>query len=317
MKTNGVFSYRRFQMMEKAVFIMIRTDLAEELRTQAMLSTAKEAQGELDGILYNERQEGFIRISTIEIIDERGEKTLGKPKGKYVTLSFPTAAHLTYADFLKLCDAVSVELRAFCWDYSHTLVCGIGNRDLSSDALGAIAADHVLVTHHLRHMDGMPLGMGGFGDVSAFTPGSTAKTGLETAAIVHSIVENVRPDAVIAIDALAAREADRLARTIQISDTGITPGSGIGNVRSALNEETLGVPVIAIGVPTVVDTATLLRDALDGFSPNEEIISMLSGLFVAPKEIDMIAENMGKVIGYAINRTLHGDFPYEEMAMMV
>ena len=290
---------------------MIRTDLAEELRTHAMASQAKQAKGELDGILYNERKEDFIRISTIEITDERGEEILGKPKGKYVTLSFPTAAHLTYADFLKLCDAVSVELRAFCWDYSHTLVCGIGNRDLSSDALGAIAADHVLVTHHLKQMDGMPIGMGGFGDVSAFAPGSTAKTGLETAAIIHSVVENAHPDAVI------AREADRLARTIQISDTGITPGSGIGNLRSALNRETVGVPVIAIGVPTVVDTATLLRDALEGFSPNEEIISTLSGLFVAPKEIDMISENMGRVIGYAINRTLHGDFPYEEMAMMV
>ena len=125
------------------------------------------------------------------------------------------------------------------------------------------------------------------------------------------------PDAVIAVDALAAREADRLARTIQISDTGITPGSGVGNMRSSLNEKTVGVPVIAIGVPTVVDTATLLRDALEGFSPNEEIISSLAGLFVAPKEIDAIAENMGKVIGYAINRTLHGNFPYEEMAMMV
>jgi spore protease len=267
--------------------------------------------------LYNERRDDFIRISTIEITDERGEKTLGKPKGKYVTISFPSAANLTYADFLKLCDAVSVELRAFCWDFSHTLVCGIGNRDLSSDALGVIAADHVLVTHHLKQMDGMPLGMGGFGDVSAFSPGSAAKTGIETAAIVHCIVDNIRPDAVIAIDALAAREADRLARTIQISDVGITPGSGVGNVRSALNQKTVGVPVIAVGVPTVVDTATLLRDALEGFSPNEEVIASLSGLFVAPKEIDMIAENMGKVIGYAINRTLHGDFPYEEMAMMV
>ena len=296
---------------------MIRTDLAEELRTHAMSSRAKQAQGELDGILYNERKEDFIRISTIEITDERGERALGKPKGKYVTISFPSAANLTYADFLKLCDAVSVELRAFCWDFSHTLVCGIGNQDLSSDALGPIAANHILVTHHLKQMDGMPIGMGGFGDVSAFIPGSMAKTGMETAAMIHSIVDHARPDAVIAIEALAAREADRLARTIQISDSGITPGSGIGNVRSALNRETVGVPVIAIGVPTVVDTATLLHDALKENFPNEEVISSLSGLFVAPKEIDAIAENMGKVIGYAINRTLHGDFPYEEMAMMV
>ena len=296
---------------------MIRTDLAEELRTYAMSKRAKEEQGELDGILYNERQEDFIRISTIEIVDERGEKILGKPKGKYVTISFPTAAHISYADFLRLCDALSAELRAFCWDYSHTLVCGIGNRELASDALGVIAAEHVLATHHMKQMDGIPLGIGGFGDVSSFSPGPMSRTGIETAALIHSVVENQKPDAVIAIDALAAREADRLARTIQISDTGITPGSGIGSIGSALNLETLGVPVIAIGVPTVVDTATLLRDALEGNSPNESVISSLSGLFVAPKEIDVIAENMGKAIGYALNRTLHGDFPYEEMEMIV
>ncbi|MBR7161341.1 MAG: GPR endopeptidase [Clostridia bacterium] len=296
---------------------MIRTDLAEELRTYAMSKRAKEEKGELDGILYNERQEDFIKISTIEILDERGERILGKPKGKYVTISFPTAAHLSYADFLKLCDALAVELRAFCWDYSHTLVCGIGNRELSSDALGVIAAEHVLTTHHMKRMDGIPIGIGGFGDVSSFAPGPATKTGMETAELVHSVVEKERPDAVIAVDALAAREADRLARTIQISDTGITPGSGLGSVRSALNFETLGVPVIAVGVPTVVDTATLLRDALEGNSPNESVIASLAGLFVAPKEIDAIAKNMGKAIGYALNRALHGDFPYEEMAMIV
>ncbi|MBQ8498068.1 MAG: GPR endopeptidase [Clostridia bacterium] len=294
----------------------IRTDLAEELRTHAMTMRAKEKAGDIDGVLYNERTEDFIKISTIEITNETGEKTLGKPKGRYVTISFPTAANLSYRDFITLCDTVSVELRAFCWDYSHTLVCGIGNRELSADALGVLAAENVLVTHHLKRMDGVPLGMSGFGDVSAFSPGTMANTGAESAELIHSVVDKLRPDAVIAIDALAARDASRLARTIQISDTGIAPGSGIGNRREALNAETLGIPVIAIGVPTVVDTATLLRDALEGRSPNENILRSLSGLFVAPKEIDEIASNMARLIGYALNRTLHGDFPYEEMAMM-
>lgn len=294
----------------------IRTDLAEELRSHVMTMRAKEKAGDIDGVLYNERTEDFIKISTIEIINETGEKTLGKPKGRYVTISFPTAANLTYRDFITLCDTVSVELRAFCWNHAHTLVCGIGNRELSADALGVLAAENVLVTHHLKRMDGIPFGMSGFGDVSSFSPGTMAKTGAESADLIHSVVENLRPDAVVAIDALAARDACRLARTIQISDTGIAPGSGIGNRRETLNEETLGIPVIAIGVPTVVDTATLLRDALEGRSPNENILRSLSGLFVAPKEIDEIVSNMAKLIGYALNRTLHGDFPYEEMAMM-
>lgn len=295
----------------------IRTDLAEELRTQAMSMRAKEKKGEIDGILYNERTEDFIKITTIEIINEMGEKALGKPKGRYVTISFPTAANLCYGDFLSLCDAVSKELRAFCWDYSHTLVCGIGNRALSADALGVLTADNVLVTHHLKHMDGIPLGVSGFGDVSAFSPGPMAKTGAESAELIRSIVDKLRPDAIIAVDALAARDATRLARTIQISDTGIAPGSGIGNARMALTEESLGVPVIAIGVPTVVDTATLVRDSLEGRSPNENLLRELSGLFVAPKEIDTISENLSRLIGWAINRALHGNFSYEEMAMMV
>ena len=295
----------------------IRTDLAEELRTQAMSMRAKEKKGEIDGILYNERTEDFIKITTIEIINEMGEKALGKPKGRYVTVSFPTAANLCYRDFLSLCDAVSKELRAFCWDYSHTLVCGIGNRALSADALGVLTADNVLVTHHLKHMDGIPLGVSGFGDVSAFSPGPMAKTGAESAELIRSIVDKLRPDAIIAVDALAARDATRLARTIQISDTGIAPGSGIGNARMALTEESLGVPVIAIGVPTVVDTATLVRDSLEGRSPNENLLRELSGLFVAPKEIDTISENLSRLIGWAINRALHGNFSYEEMAMMV
>ena len=295
----------------------IRTDLAEELRTQAMSMRAKEKKGEIDGILYNERTEDFIKITTIEIINEMGEKALGKPKGRYVTVSFPTAANLCYGDFLSLCDAVSKELRAFCWDYSHTLVCGIGNRALSADALGVLTTDNVLVTHHLKHMDGIPLGVSGFGDVSAFSPGPMAKTGAESAELIRSIVDKLRPDAIIAVDALAARDATRLARTIQISDTGIAPGSGIGNARMALTEESLGVPVIAIGVPTVVDTATLVRDSLEGRSPNENLLRELSGLFVAPKEIDAISENLSRLIGWAINRALHGNFSYEEMAMMV
>ena len=294
----------------------IKTDLAEELRTHTMSRQAKEDQGKIDGILYNEHTDGFIKISKIEIINENGEKTLGKPKGRYVTISFPTAAHLTYADFIKLCDAVSVELRAFCWGYSHTLVCGIGNRALSADAVGVLAAENIVVTHHCKQMDGIPFGMSGFGDVSVFSPGTLAQTGSESATLIRSIAEDIHPDVIVAIDALAARDATRLARTIQISDTGITPGSGIGNGKTALNMETMGIPVIAIGVPTVVDTATLLYDALEGQDPDEKILDSLKGLFVAPKEIDTISQHMGKLIGYALNRTLHGDFSYEEMAML-
>lgn len=292
----------------------IRTDLAEELRDRVMRETAKRAAGELDGVLYREKKKDGFRISRLEIQNEEGEKRLGKPKGNYVTVSFPTAANLGYAEFLSLCDAVAGEIRMLCGNKRRVLVCGVGNGAFAADALGVIAARHVLVTHHLKAV--MSPHMDAFADIAAITPGIMAKTGMETADVVKSAVQTVKPDAVLVIDALAAREADRLARTIQLSDTGISPGSGIGNRRSALDKKTLGVPVIAIGVPTVVDTATLVYDALAGKDIDEEALKKLSGFFVAPKEIDVIAENLGKLIGYAINRAFHGDFPYEEMAMM-
>ncbi|MBO5046945.1 MAG: GPR endopeptidase [Clostridia bacterium] len=292
----------------------IRTDLAEEMRDRAMTKTAREKQGELDGIVFHEKKEGDIRISTIAIQTAEGEKELGRPIGNYVTISFPTAANLGYAEFLGLCDIVSRELRALCKGKKRVLVCGVGNGAFAADALGVIAARHVLVTHHLKEM--MSPHMDAFADIAAITPGIMAKTGMESADMVKSAVSSVHPDIVVVIDALAAREADRLARTIQISDTGLAPGSGLGNHRAVLDEKTLGVPVIAIGVPTVVDTATLVYDALAGRDIDENALKKLSGFFVAPKEIDVIAENLGKLIGYAINRAFHGDFPYEEMAMM-
>ncbi len=292
----------------------IRTDLAEEMRDRAMTALAREKEGELDGIVFREKKMGDIRISTIEIRTDEGEKQLGRPIGNYVTISFPTAANLGYAEFLALCDAVAREIRSLCGEKKRILVCGIGNGAFAADALGVIAARHVLVTHHLKEM--MSPHMDAFADIAAITPGIMAKTGMETADMVKGAVETVRPDAVLVIDALAAREADRLARTIQLSNTGLSPGSGLGNHRSALNERTLGVPVVSIGVPTVVDTATLVYDALSGKDIDESALKKLSGFFVAPKEIDVIAENLGKLIGYAINRAFHGDFPYEEMAMM-
>ncbi len=292
----------------------IRTDLAEELRDREMTREASAHAGELDGVVFSEEMRGDLRTSTIEIKSREGEKRLGKPMGRYITVSFPTATGWDYASFLALCDTVAANLRRLCGGGRRILVCGVGNEAFAADALGVIAVRYTLVTHHLRDA-GLPY-MEAFADIAALVPGITAGTGMETADLVRSAVEAVKPDVVIAVDALASRSAERLARTVQLSDTGLSPGSGVGNRRDALDRETLGVPVIAVGVPTVVDAATLVADALEGEALNEEAMEKLSGLFVAPKEIDLIAENLGKMIGYAINRAFHGDFPYEEMAMM-
>lgn len=294
----------------------IRTDLAEELRDRAMSAEAKADSGELDGVLYRETEKGDVKISTIEIVNENGEKKLGKKCGKYVTISYPTASRLGYAELIALCDILAEQIRSLCGDVSSALVCGLGNRALAADAVGVLAAEKVLVTHHMKKNDSSFFRKSGFFDLAALSPGVMAKTGMEAADLVKSAVEDLRPDVVIAVDSLAAREAARLARTIQLSDTGLSPGSGVGNRRASFDRAYIGVPVIAIGVPTVVDTATLVYDALEGKETNPALLQKLSGLFVSPKEIDVIAENVGKIIGYAINRAFHGDFSYEEMAMM-
>lgn len=292
----------------------IRTDLAEELRDREMERIAAEHKGEIDGIRYSEKTNGKIRTSAIEIITDAGAERIGKPKGRYVTISFPTASGLDYSGFLALCDIVAEQLCRFCAKKKRILICGVGNEAFAADALGVIAVRNVLVTHHLREA-GVPY-MDAFGDVAAITPGIMGKTGVETATLVKSAVDAIKPEAVVAVDALAARSAERLARTVQLSDAGISPGSGLGNRRDALDEQTLGVPVIAVGVPTMVDAATLVEDALQGAPVNGEAMKKLSGLFVSPKEIDVIVENLGKMIGYAMNRAFHGDLPYEEMAML-
>ncbi len=290
-----------------------RTDLAEELRDHAMQEEAAARKGALDGIRYEETMRESIRISAIDVKTEEGARRLKKPQGRYVTFSFPKVTDLGYGDFLRLTDALSEELSTMLGKTERILICGLGNDRFAADALGVLSIRHILVTHHLKQMTPH---MEEFGDLAAITPGIMAKTGMESADIVKSAVETIRPDAVLVIDAMAAREATRLARTLQLSDTGLFPGSGLGNHRKALNAETLGVPTLALGVPTVVDAATLVSDALMGTPIKNEAIEALSGLFVSPKEIDLVTETLSKVIGYAVNRAVHGDLPYEEMAML-
>ncbi len=290
----------------------IRTDLAEELRGRAMEQSAREKKGELDGVVYEEETQGRLRTSRIKILNGQGEKTIGKAKGSYVTISFPAAGELSYEEFTSLSDLLAREIRALAGERESVLVAGLGNDRFAADALGVIAVRHTLVTHHLKGNEAFSA----FGDIAAVTPGIMAKTGMESAELIAGAVKSVSPSLVIAIDAMAAREAGRLARTVQLCNTGIFPGAGLGNHRRELSEKTLGVPVLAIGVPTAVDAATLVYDALEGQRIDEKSMEKLSGFFVCPKDIDLVAELLGKLIGHAINRAFHGDISYEEMEML-
>lgn len=300
-----------------------RTDLASELRTHAMRTYAEENRGEPDGVVCRERNlGGGITENRIEITSKEGENAIGKPMGTYLTLFFPPAASLDYETAGTLTRLLSERIKTLCGETApkagRVLFCGLGNREITPDALGSAAADRVLATHHLLISDPETFAAVGFSDMAVFAPGVMAQTGMEAQELVAATVEKLRPDVVIAVDALCARDPERLFRTVQISTTGIAPGSGIGNLRGALNRETLGVPVLGLGVPTVIESATMVRDALAD-RPEEErqkAAEKLAGLFVSPKDADLSVRLLSSVVGDAVNTAFQEGLSAEEMAMM-
>ena len=202
--------------------------------------------------------------------------------------------------------AVGKELKNLIPDTGGALVIGLGNAAMTPDAIGPLAADYILITRNL--INNMPKRFAGFREAAAWKTGVAGTTGIESAEAVRGLIDQVRPAVVIAIDALAARKRERLCNTIQICDSGIAPGSGVGNDRNALNYNSMGVPVIAIGVPTVIDAATLAADLLEEYAGDDKIADILrnqhGGLMVTPKEIDGQVRDLAKVIGYGVNWSL-------------
>ncbi|MDR3862252.1 MAG: GPR endopeptidase [Flavonifractor sp.] len=199
------------------------------------------------------------------------------------------------------------------------LVVGLGNRAITPDNIGPKAADQTMVTRHL--VERVPEHFGSFRPVAALAAGVLGTTGMESGEVVRAVAEQIKPACVVAVDALASRSLRRVCRTIQLADTGITPGSGVGNARAALNAETLGVPVIAVGVPTVVDAATLTCDVLAEAGKGELNPAALqgagNGLIVTPKDIDTQVHDLAKVIGYGINLALHTGLTIEDVELFL
>lgn len=292
------------------------TDLALEDK-ERFESDNVEVSGVSVEEVYNDEKD--IQVTTVKILTENGAKVMRKPVGTYITMEAPnmTVPDEDYqigiaeelAGYLK--ELLEIEKK----DYT-VLVVGLGNRDVTPDALGPLVVEELHVTRHIIKeygkyaMDEKEAHM-----VSAIAPGVMAQTGMETSEIVKGIVDEIKPDFVIAIDALAARNTKRLNRTIQVADTGINPGSGVGNHRAGITKETLGIPVIAIGVPTVVDAATIVRDTMESMMDNMEniepaekyealnqmIAPHLYGMFVTPKDIDETIARLGLLISEALN----------------
>lgn len=295
----------------------IRTDLALEATELFREETGKVSS--IPGVLAREKQRGGYKVSTVEILDARGEAALGKPKGKYVTVELDAFIRREENAFTEAVEILADELRDMLHFpvSSSIMVAGLGNRDITPDAIGPCALDNLMVTRHLREK--LPEYFGTFRPVSALRSGVLGTTGIESGDIIAAVSAATKPAAVVAIDALASRSMDRLCRTVQIADTGIVPGSGVGNARQALSRKTLGVPVIAVGVPTVVDAATLSYELAGtaGLDVSQQSLDALAGMIVTPRDIDKNVADISKLIGYALNLALHDNLTIEDVDMFL
>ncbi len=298
--------------------IVKRTDLAVEAREIWRESAGETTQ--LQGVEAKEKLSRGLIIETVKILDENGEKALNKPKGSYVTVSLGNNAG-DAAQFSETCMALADELRLLLpeGDKSQILVVGLGNRYITPDNLGPNTLRHTMVTRHL--VEQVSEYFGNFRPVSTLEPGVLANTGVESAEIIKALTEKIRPAAVIAVDALTSRRMKRVCTTIQIADTGIVPGSGVGNSRAEISRNSLGVPVIAIGVPTIVDAGTLASDLMESSGMGEVDPSAFGdfggNVMVTPRDIDERISELAKIVGYGINLALHKDISIDDIAAFV
>lgn len=310
----------------------VRTDLALE---------ARESYGEDDirirGVKIEEEADDEREIYTtlVTIETENGAKAMGKPVGTYITIEAPNMSVPDEDYHREISEELAKHLRQITGKYTGpVLVVGLGNREVTPDALGPDVVNNLHITRHMiKEYGRAAANLEQEKEVSAIIPGVMAQTGMETLEIIKGVVEETRPELVIAIDALAARSTKRLNRTIQITDTGINPGSGVGNHRNAINEETLGIPVIAVGVPTVVDAATIVNDTMEELIAQmdhsadmqrlggmlgtlnqaekhqmiQELISPhLNTMFVTPKDIDETVKYLSYTISEGLNLVFSG-----------
>ena len=278
-----------------------RTDLAVEAienhKTAAALPHVRQSDRTLEGFAVHE----------VRILSEDAAREIGKPQGRYLTLELDALIRREEDAFPRACKALSTLLRELLPHPNDgpVLIAGLGNRMITPDAIGPQTADHVIATRHLVAQS--PEVFADWRPVSALAPGVLGQTGVETGEVICGVLDRVRPSAVIAVDALAAGRLSRLLRTVQLADTGITPGAGVGNARAALNEETLGVPVIAVGVPTVVDGATLAHEISSqlGQPACEALDDLSQPVMITTRDIDREVADISRMIGYAVNMALH------------
>jgi len=290
--------------------LTIRTDLAAEAR-----DLWRESAGEttrLPGVRARDEEAQGLPVARVEILDAEGERALGKPPGVYLTLDVAALWRREEGIFARVVRAMA-ELLGPLLPEGPVLAAGLGNPAMTPDALGPRTLDHLLITRHLQEV------LPGFRPVAGLGAGVLGTTGLEVAEWVRGAAEHVKPAAVVLIDALAARGLDRLCSTVQLSDTGLIPGSGVGNHRMALNREGLGVPVVSVGIPTVVGVETAAKDLLSQAGGDEARIPELRGrgLFVTPDHIDVRIRELAKVTGYGLDLALQPGLEMEDLEALL
>ena len=299
--------------------LMRRTDLADE--AHALWRESAGAETALPGVKAREEEKNGCPVTRVDILDESGARALGKPVGHYVTLDLTDLKSRADGAFSRSVEAVAGELSALLKDLppnAPVLVVGLGNRAITPDAVGPAATDHTLVTRHL--VEQVPEHFGHLRPVAALAAGVLGTTGMESGELAQAVAGKLSPAAIIAVDALASRSLSRVCTTVQLSDTGIVPGSGVGNHRKALDRHTLGVPVIAVGVPTVVDGATLALDLLggDGEAPDPSVLHGAGAdVVVTPRDIDQRVADLSRVVGYAIDLALQPSLTLEDLEMLL
>ncbi|MCL2088491.1 MAG: GPR endopeptidase [Oscillospiraceae bacterium] len=283
----------------------IRTDLALE---------ACEFAGEIvpEGVNKQiETREG-VTVTTVSITDDHGAKILGKPIGKYITFEIDSLKNIS-ENFEGEVETITEGIASLLPKEGLILVAGLGNSDITPDALGPHTIDQTLATRHIATDLQEYEDLQKLRPVAAISPGVMGRTGIETAEIIHCLCNEIEPKAIIVVDALASRSVDRLGRTVQVSDTGISPGSGVQNSRKEISQETLGLPVISVGVPTVVDMTTVAYELLGEGMSSEKVSERGRTMMVTPREIDTIIKQAAKLVACSINKALQPMLSMEEI----
>ncbi len=292
-----------------------RSDLAMEARRIWNEDNLAELEGAEE---KTETRQGFP-VTSVRIFGDRAAEELCKPKGRYVTVELGRFLRREDDSFEAGAQVIAQLLRELLGQVEGgILVAGLGNPAITPDAVGHLVVASTLVTRHLKRQMGETFAQ--FGDLSALEPGVLGTTGVESVDVVGALVREIRPAALIAVDALASRSVERVCRTVQIADSGIVPGSGVGNARGALSRASLGIPVIALGVPTVVDAATLTLDVARqaGVELDAQALRERSGgMIVTPREIDAQVRNISRLMAYGINLAVHPGLTVSDVDMFL